>query len=196
MKRTLWLGLAAITVIAGCVSQWTVDRFEAPEANLASRHTYFLKGGDLGTTTALDPAVARQVDASIRSTLGTEFATKGYAEAATAAAADMVLSYQVAGTRRFVISDERRIGAPSPNTVLSPSAVQPPPLSTLPREQAVRDGTVIVFVEDAANGKLIWRGLITAETRIGSTEAGIRTVTEMTRAIAHEFPARTVQALK
>ena len=196
MRPTRWLAIAAVTVIAGCVSQWTVDRFEAPEANLAARHTYFVKGGDLGTVTTLDHDVASRIEAAIRSTLKTELGTKGYVESATAAAADMIVSYQVAGSRKFVISDERRIGAPSPNTVLSPSATQPPPLSTLPREQAIRDGSVIVFIDDPASGKLIWRGLVTSETRVGSTEDLIHLVEEMTRSILGEFPARPGQAPK
>lgn len=196
MKPTRWLAIAAVTVIAGCVSQWAVDRFEAPEANLAARHTYFLKGGDLGTATALDHDVASRLEAAIRSTITTALGTKGYVESATGAAADMIVSYQVAGSRKFVTSDERRIGAPSPNTVLSPSATQPPPLSTLPREQAIRDGSVIVFVDDPASGKLIWRGLVTSETRVGSTEDLIHLVEEMTRSILGEFPARPGQAPK
>jgi len=196
MRPTSWLAIAAVTVIAGCVSQWTVDRFEAPEANLAARRTYFVKGGDLGTATALDHGVASRLEAAIRSTITTELGAKGYVESATAAAADMIVSYQVAGSRKFVISDERRIGAPSPNTVLSPSATQPPPLSTLPREQTVRDGSVIVFVDDPASGKLIWRGLVTSETRVGSTEDLVRLVEKITRSILEEFPARPGQAPK
>jgi len=196
MRPTRWLAIVAAVLIAGCVSQWTVDRFEAPEANLAARHTYFLKGGELGTATALDHDVASRIEAAIRSTITTALGTKGYVESATAAAADMIVSYQVAGSRKFVTSDERRIGAPSPNTVLSPSATQPPPLSTLPREQAIRDGSVIVFIDDPASGKLIWRGLVTSETRVGSTEDLIHLVEEMTRSILGEFPARPGQAPK
>ena len=196
MRPNHWLAVAAVAVIAGCVSQWTVDRYEAPEANLAARHAYFLNGGDFGTPTAPDHDVASRVDAAIRSTISTELGRKGYVESATAAAADLVVSYQVAGSRRFVTPDERRIGAPSPNTVLSPSATQPPPLSTLPREQTIRDGSVIVFVDDPASGKLIWRGLVTSETRVGSTEDLVHLVEEMTRSILGEFPARTGQAPK
>ena len=195
MKHLRWLAIAAVTLIAGCVAQWTVDRYEAPEANLAARRTYFLKGGDLGSPTALDHDVASRLDAAMRSTITTELGRKGYVEAA-AATADLVVSYQIAGSRKFVTPDERRIGAPDPNTVLSPSEVQPAPLSTLPREQAIRDGSVIVFVDDPASGKLIWRGLVASETRVGSTEDLVRLIEGMTRSILGEFPARPGQAAK
>jgi len=60
----------------------------------------------------------------------------------------------------------------------------------VPREQLMRDTTVIVFVDDPASGQLVWRGLITAETRVGSTEEAIRTVGQMAGHITQEFPAR------
>jgi hypothetical protein len=65
-----------------------------------------------------------------------------------------------------------------------------PPASDLPREQVMRDGTVLLFVEDRESGRLVWRGSVTAETRVSSTEAGIRLVVDMARQIAQEFPAR------
>ncbi len=89
-----------------------------------------------------------------------------------------------------MLSDERRIGAPSATTVLSPSAMQPPPASTVPRELRVREGSVLVFIEDRASGRLIWRGMVTAETRSGSTEQGVRLLTQMAHEIAKEVPAR------
>ena len=196
MKQFTWLIAVAGAALAGCASPWTVDSFEAPEANVAAYGTYFLKGGDLGTPTGLAADVTTRVDAAVRSTLLADLAHKGYSEVPNAASAELIVSYQVAGTRRFVLTEERRVGAPSPNTVLSPSAVQPPPASELPREQAVRDGTVIVFVDDASTGRLLWRGLITAETRVGSTEAGIRMVADMVHHIAQQIPARAGQAAK
>jgi hypothetical protein len=196
MKRVTWTIVGLAAALAGCASPWAVDRFEAPEANVASRSAFFLKGGELGTTVAMNPAVSTSVDTAIRSAITTELAHKGYTEVADAAAAQMIVSYQVAGTRRFVIADERRVGAPSATTVLSPSEIQPPPASALPREQSVRDGTVIVFVDDPASGRLIWRGTITAETRVGSTEAGIRTIADMAHHITQEFPARAGQPAK
>lgn len=196
MKRATWIVMVLAAALAGCASPWAVDKFEAPEANFASRSTYFLKDGELGTTAALDPAVATSVNAAVRSAITTELARKGYTEVANAAAAQMIVSYQVAGTRKFVTADDRRVGAPSATTVLSPSEMQPPPASALPREQVVRDGTVVVFVDDPVSGRLIWRGLITAETRVGSTEAGIRTVADMAHHITQEFPARAGQPAK
>jgi hypothetical protein len=196
MKHLRWLAVVAVVVVTGCVAQWTVDRYEAPEANLAARRTYFLKGGELGAPTAPEHGVADRIDAAVRSTITAELGRKGYVEAAPVATADMIVSYQVAGSSKFVSSDERRIGAPDPNTVLSPSEIQPAPLSTLPREQAVRDGSVIVFVDDPASGKLIWRGLVTSQTRVGSTEDLVHLVEEMTRSILGKFPARPGQASK
>ena len=101
----------------------------------------------------------------------------------------MHVSFQVAGSQRFVLSDERRIGAPSATTVLSPSAIQPPPASAVPREMRVRDGSVIVFIEDGASGRLIWRGMVTAETRSGSTEQAVRLIAQMAHEIAFAVPA-------
>jgi len=196
MNRSTGLFALAVATLAGCVSPWSVDSFEAPEANVATRSTYFIKGGDLGTPTAVEAGLTARIDEAMRGTLRAELERKGYTEVPDAASAQLIVSYQVAGTRKFVIADDRRIGAPSPTTVLSPSEVQPPPMSTVPREQAMRDGTVIVFVDDPASGRLLWRGMITAETRAGSTEDAIRTVADMARHITQELPARAGQAAK
>ena len=118
----------------------------------------------------------------------TELTRKGYTEVSTATGADMVVSFQVAGSQRFVVADERRIGAPSATTVLSPGAIQPPPASAVPREMRVRDGSVLVFIEDGASGRLIWRGSVTAETRSGSTEQLVRMISQMAREIAIAVP--------
>ena len=102
----------------------------------------------------------------------------------------MVVSFQISGYRRFVISDERRVGAPSATQVLTPSgSAQLPPTSVVPREQTVGDGSMLVFVDDPRTGRLIWRGVITAQTRVRSPEAGARLAAEMASAIAHEIPA-------
>jgi hypothetical protein len=196
MKRATRLALAFTAVIAGCASPWTVDRFEAPEANFAAKHAYFLKGGEIGTPVSLDPAVTARLNAEVRNSIATELTRKGYVEVADAAAADMIVTYQMAGTSKFVMAKDQRVGAPSPNIVLSPSATQPPPASEFPREQLVRDGSVIVFVDDPATRRLIWRGMITAETRVGSTEAGIRMAADMARRIVQEFPAGASQPAK
>jgi hypothetical protein len=196
MKNGAWLPALVLAALAGCASPWSVDSFEAPDAGLAARGAYFIKGGDLGTPISVEPGVMQRLDEALRATLRDEFGRKGYTEAPDAATAQLVVSYQVAGTRKFVMTDDRRVGAPSPNSVLSPSAAQPPPLSSVPREQTVREGTVIVFVDDPASGHLLWRGMISAETRTGSSDETIRTVTDMARHIAQEIPARAGQAPK
>jgi hypothetical protein len=60
----------------------------------------------------------------------------------------------------------------------------------LPREQRVRDGSVLLYIDDRATGKLLWRGGVTAETRSGSTEQGVRIINQMAHEIAKEVPAR------
>jgi hypothetical protein len=102
----------------------------------------------------------------------------------------MLVSFQVAGTQKFVLSDERRVGAPSPTEVLSPSEIQPPPASSVPREMRMRDGSVLVFIDDRTSGRLLWRGAVTAETRSGSTEQGVRIINQMAHEIAKQVPAR------
>lgn len=188
-----WLASA---LLAGCVSPWSVESYEAPEARVAARATYYVAGGELGTPSMIDPALRGQVDEALRSVLRAELGRKGYSEAATPQAAQMRVSWQVAGRRKIVPAEERRIGAPSPNSVLSPSATQPPPLSELPPEHAVREGTVILLAENPDGGGVLWRGMITAETRDGSPEESVRTVTDMFRHIALEFPARGGQPAK
>jgi len=101
------------------------------------------------------------------------------------------VSYQVSGVRKFVTADTTRIGAPSATTVMSPGEIQPPPASTVPREVAVRDASVIVFVDDPASGRLLWRGEVASETRSGSAEQAARVIAQMAREIAKEMPARS-----
>jgi hypothetical protein len=54
----------------------------------------------------------------------------------------------------------------------------------------IRDGSVLLYIEDRATGRLIWRGMVTAETRIGSPEHGVRVLTQMTQSIVRQVPAR------
>jgi Domain of unknown function (DUF4136) len=190
IRRMAFAGAGALVLLAGCATHWDVDSYEAPDGNVAARHTYFWRGGDFGTPGTLDPAVVASTSAQLRGVVTAELNRKGFKEVDTAAAADMIVSFQVAGTQRFVVSDERRIGAPSATTVLRPSEIQPPPASAVPRERRVREGSVLVFLEDRASGRLIWRGAVTAETRSGSTEQGVRVLTQMAREIALEVPAR------
>jgi hypothetical protein len=176
--------------IVACTTNWPVDLFEAPEANLAGRTTYAWKGGEFGLPNETDPALLARADRALRDAIDKELAHKGYTPAATPAAADMLVSYQVAGTRRYVISDEKRIGAPSATEVLTPGgSPELPPTSVVPREQTVREGSVLVFVDDPKSGRLIWRGRIDAEGRVTSIEAGIRQSADMARAITSHIPA-------
>lgn len=189
--RTLhWLACACLVVVAGCATQWDVDSFAAPEADLPGKATFAWKAGASSTPTVSQPEVAAAMEARVRGAVTTEFVRKGFTEVTDPQRADMLVSFQVAGTRRFVVSDERRIGAPSPNEVLTASGMPVPPASDLPREQSVREGSVILFVDDAASGRVVWRGLVEVETRVTSNEAGIRMITDIARHIASEFPAR------
>jgi hypothetical protein len=54
----------------------------------------------------------------------------------------------------------------------------------------IREGSVILFVEDPASGRLIWRGLISDETRVSTPEGAVRQMTELARQVAREFPER------
>jgi hypothetical protein len=189
-RRGTFVLAVTLALSAGCATHWDVDSFEAPEGNVAARSTFHWQGGEFGTPASIDPQVIASTSDQLRRTVGRELARKGYTEVDSAAAADMLVSFQVAGTQRFVIADERRIGAPSATTVLRPGEIQPPPASMLPREHRVRDGSVLIFIDDRATGRLLWRGSVTAETRSGSTEQGIRIIDQMAREIALAVPAR------
>ncbi|MEY2920230.1 MAG: hypothetical protein RL261_1535 [Pseudomonadota bacterium] len=188
IRRMAFVGVATLTLLAGCATHWDVDSFEAPEGNVAALRTFYWKGGEFSTPTTPNPALVESGTAAVRSAVTTELTRKGYTEVSTATGADMVVSFQVAGSQRSIVSDERRIGAPSATTVLSPSAIQPPPASAVPREMRVRDGSVLVFIEDGASGRLIWRGSVTAETRSGSTEQLVHMISQMAREIAIAVP--------
>lgn len=189
-RRIAFAWAGALALLAGCATHWDVDSFEAPDGNVAARQTYFWKGGDFGSPRSVDPVMVASTSSHLRSAVTAELGRKGYAEVDTAAAADMIVSFQVAGTQKFVESDEKRVGAPSATTVLSPSEIQPPPASTVPRERRMSDGSVLVFIDDRASGQLLWRGMITAETRSGSDEQVVRMLTQMAHDIAAEVPAR------
>jgi hypothetical protein len=190
IRRMAFVWAGTLVLLAGCAAHWDVDSFEAPDGNVATHRTFYWKGGEFGSPGKLDPNMVASATAAVRNAVTTELTRKGYAEVSTATGADMLVSFQVAGSQRFVVSDDRRIGAPSATTVLSPSEIQPPPASTVPREMRVRDGSVIVFIEDGASGRLIWRGTVTAETRSGSTEQAVRLLAQMAHEIAKEVPAR------
>jgi len=189
--RTAALLLAALAgVAAGCAAHWNVDSYQAPDADVPARQTFFWKGGDFATAAMPSPAIAAATEAHVRSSVVAELVRKGYRETATAEGADVVVSYQVSAVSRFVEEEAPRIGAPSATTVLSPGEIQPPPASTIPREVAVREGAVVMFVDDGASGHLLWRGEVSGETRAGSPEHLSRIITQMMVEIAKELPAR------
>ena len=134
--------------------------------------------------------VAR-ADSAMRAAVDAELARKGYVRVVDSTRADMHLSYQVAGQRRFVTADERPIGTAATEAMTPGGGPQPPPSSSLPREQSVRDGSVLVFIDDPGSTRLIWRGRIDAETRVATTEGAIEQAANMARQIASEIPPRT-----
>jgi hypothetical protein len=184
------LAVALFALAAGCASPWTVDRFEAPEANVAARSSFAWKDGEIGTPLAQEPGMLEAIESRVRAAVTGELVRKGYVETTDPARADMLVSYQIAGTRRLELSDTRRVGAPSPNQVLTPGGMPQPPASELPRVQTIREGTVTVLAEDPASGKLVWRGSVSAEGRVSSNEAALRQIADVARHIAREFPAR------
>lgn len=181
---------ALLILAAACATTWTVDKYEAPEAGLANRRTYAWKGGEIGLPNEVDPALLARADKAVRVAVEGELARKGY-RPTEAGSADMLVSYQVAGQRRFVISNDKPVGASAATEAMTPGRSPAPPSSSqLPREQTVRDGTVIVFIDDPATKRLIWRGLINAETRVATNEGAIEQAAGMARQIASELPPR------
>jgi hypothetical protein len=183
--------LAALAMLAACTAnQWNVDSYEAPEADVAGRHSFAWRQGDVGAPLVKRPTVAADVEARLRTEITRELTLKGYVETQDVAAADMIVSFQVSGSRRFEPADQQRIGAPSPDSVLTPGNVRPPPASELPREVSIREGTVIVFAEHPGSGQLMWRGVVNAEIRTSSLSRAVDKVVDAGRHIAQGFPAR------
>lgn len=190
MARHGGVFLAAMLLAAsGCAIHWDVDSYASPEGNVASRQTYFWKGGDFAAARQIESEAVQAAERQVRTAVTEELARKGYREVASAEAADLTVSYQVSGMRRYVDDSTPRIGAPSPNAVLSPSEIQPPPASTVPREVTVREGSIIVFLDDAKLGKLAWRGEVSSEVRASSPEQMARILGQMAREIAKDVPA-------
>jgi len=191
MIRSPLPALAALALLAACASSpWTVDSYEAPEADVAGKRSFAWRDGEVGAPLVKRPAVAADTQARLRAAITHELTLKGYVETADVATADMVVSFQVSGSRRFEPSDQRRVGAPSPNEVLTPGNVRPPPASELPREVSVREGNVMVFAEHPGSGQLLWRGVVNAEIRTSSLERAVDKVIDAGRYIAQGFPAR------
>jgi hypothetical protein len=182
---------ALMLVASGCATTWDVDTYEPAGAGLAGKRTFAWTGGELGTVAAVDPTVAASTELHVRDAVVAVLARKGYTQVTDARSADMLVSYQVVGSRKVVTSERPRFNAPPPDDVLMQSNPQPPAASELPRERTVRDGTVVVFVDEPGTERLLWRGEITAETRPTSRENAMHTAAEMATAIVEEFPQRT-----
>jgi hypothetical protein len=190
MRSHQWLAALLLILAAGCVTTWQVDSYQAPGDGPTVRGTFAWTGGELGTVAAVDPSLATRTDQHIREVVVAGLVRKGYQEVPDPKSAQMLVSYQVVGTRKYVTSKTPRFNAPNPNDVLMTSNPQPPAASELPREHSVREGSVILFVDDAASGELIWRGAITAETRTSSSEQAVHTAADMAADIVESFPPR------
>ena len=57
-----------------------------------------------------------------------------------------------------------------------------------PREIALREGTVALYLDDTKLGRMVWRGEVQAEIRSGSPDHTGRTIAGMAREIAREVP--------
>jgi len=183
------LAAALLALAAGCSTTWQVDSYQAPGSDLSARRTFAWKGGELGTVTEVSPSAVAATDQHMRQVIVAGLVKKGYQEVADQKSAQMLVTYQVAGTRKYETSESPRFNAPSPDDVLMTSNPQPPAASELPRERRVTQGSVIVFVDDPATGRIIWRGAIDDETRTSSSEEAIHTAAEMASAIVESFPA-------
>jgi len=190
MNLRRWLVVTLLLTAAGCATTREVDRFEAADADIAGKRTFAWMGGECCMPTTPSAEIESGVAEHVRQAVVEELMRKGYVEVSDPAAADMHVSYQVAGTQRFVAAEDQRVGAPSPNEVLTPGNAPLPPASLPPQEMRVREGSVIVFVEDPESGRLIWRGLLSDETRVSTPEGAVHQLTELARQVAREFPAR------
>ena len=189
-RTVAWMAVVAAN-LAACAGHWDVETYAVPGAEVGGRETYYWKGGDVQAAAQLDPATVASARELVRQAVVEELARKGYREVQAPEGADLVASFQVSGMRRFVVEDTPRVGAPSPNTVLSPGEMQPPPASSVPREVPVREGSVIVFLDDPKLNKLAWRGEVAEQIRASSPEQVARIIAQMAREIAKEVPARS-----
>lgn len=184
----LLAGLAGAAT--GCAVHWDVNAYQAPGANVPALATFYWKGGDFASAAMPSLAITAATEARVRSSVVAELVRKGYREAPAAAGADFVVSYQVSAVTRILTDERPRIGAPSATTVLSPGEIQPPPASAVPRDISVRNGSVVMYVDDGPSGRLLWRGEVAGETRAGSPEHLSRIIEQMMLEIVKELPPR------
>jgi hypothetical protein len=188
MRTHRALPFLALALATACATPLQVDTFEAPGSQIAARRTFAWTGGELGTVTEVDPAVVAATDQHIRDAVVAGLVRKGYQQVSDPKSAQMLVSYQVVGSRRYVTTERPRFSAPLPDDVLMSSNPQPPAASEVPRERRVTEGSVIVFADDPASGELVWRGVITTETRSASSEQGIHTAADFATRIIETFP--------
>ncbi len=101
-----------LALVAGCATTWQVDNYQAPGSDITARRSFAWKGGELGTVAEVNPAVAAATDLHMREVVVAGLVRKGYQEAADAKSAQMLVSYQVAGTRKY--ETPRRQGSTRP----------------------------------------------------------------------------------
>jgi hypothetical protein len=182
---------AALALLAGCAtSPWTVDAFEAPGADMAGRSSFFFAPGDIAAPLVTRAEPRQQLQAQLRAAIVEELQRHGYVETADAASASMVVTFMVASTRKFIESDQRRIGAPSPNEVLMSGGIPPRPASEMPPEKLVREVALAVYVDDPVKQSLVWRGLVETELRSSSNEMMFRQLAGIARRITQQVPPR------
>jgi hypothetical protein len=183
--------LAALSLLAGCaVSPWTVDAFEAPGTDMAGRSTFFMKQGDVAAPIVSRTETGVRLESQVRAAIIEELQRKGYVETTDAQSAAMVVTFMVAGTRKFVEPEQRRVGAPAPNEVLMSGGIPPRPASEMPPEKSVRAVSMVVYVDDPVKQSLMWRGLVETELRTSSNDMLIRRLADMARHITQQAPAR------
>ncbi|MDH4290777.1 MAG: hypothetical protein OEV65_18735, partial [Aquincola sp.] len=99
IRRVALVWAGTLVLLAGCAAHWDVDSYEDPAGNVAGRQTFFWKAGEFGIPGLLDPKTAALATSQLRGAVTTELGRKGYSEVDTAAAADMIVSFQVAGSQ-------------------------------------------------------------------------------------------------
>lgn len=186
VRSVVWGILAALA--AGCAMWSDVETFKAPDGNLTARQGFYWKGGDFATAAQLDPAAIALAETQVRDAVVAELTRRGYVQKSQAEGAQLAVGFQVSGVRRFETLEAPRVGAPSPNQVLTPGQIRPPPASTVAREVTVREGSVVLTITDAESHKLVWRGETSTETRARNSEQAARTVAQMARQIATQVP--------
>jgi hypothetical protein len=194
MRRLcLMLSGAVAALVVGCATPGDIDTFEAPGGNLAAKQAFYFKGVDFATAAQLDAATIAAADSHVRAAIVGELTHGGYVEKPQAEGADFTVTALVSGVRRFETLEAPRVGAPSPNQVLTPGQIRPPPASSVPREITIREGSMVLLITDNATGKLLWRGETRTESRASNAEQATRTLTQMARNVATQVPRHAGQ---